>query len=214
MSLWGRLFAAGYDTLMASTERAGLAARRAELLSEARGRVLELGGGTGVNLAHYPVDLARLVVTEPEAPMARRLRERAAATRPDAEIVAAGAERLPFPDDSFDTVVCTLVLCTVGDPGAALAEVRRVLADSGRLLFIEHVRSEDAALARWQDRLHPLWLRFGHGCNCNRPTLETIERAGLRADSVQRSRLPKSPPIVRPLIVGTASPEPGAVGAA
>jgi ubiquinone/menaquinone biosynthesis C-methylase UbiE len=209
MSVYGRLFARWYDRVIAETEAAGLAARRSALLAQARGRVLELGAGTGLNLAHYPKDLAQLVLTEPEEPMLRRLRERAAAAGLDATVVAAPAERLPFEDASFDTVVTTLALCTVSDLGAALREVRRVLVPGGRLLFLEHVRSEEPGLARRQDLLRPLWKRAGHGCECNRMTLAAIAAAPLEVQDVEHGRMPKAPKIVRPLIAGVAVRPPG-----
>jgi ubiquinone/menaquinone biosynthesis C-methylase UbiE len=203
MSLYGRLFARWYDRALAETEAAGLAARRAALLAQARGRVLELGAGTGLNLAHYPAGV-QLVLTEPEEPMLRRLRERAAAAGHDAEVVATPAERLPFPDASFDTVVTTLTLCTVTDLGAALREVHRTLVPGGRLLFLEHVRSDDPRLARRQDLLRPLWKRVGHGCECNRATLAAIAATPLEVQDVAHGRMPKAPPIVRPMIEGVA----------
>src|SRR5947208_368977 len=143
MSLWGRIFAAGYDTLQASTERDFMGAIRAELLSETRGRVLEIGAGTGVNLQHYPRSIDELVCTEPEEPMARRLRRKAEGSGLNVRVVEAPAESLPLDDDSFDTAVATLVLCTVSDPARALREIDRVLRPGGRLIFIEHVRAQE-----------------------------------------------------------------------
>jgi ubiquinone/menaquinone biosynthesis C-methylase UbiE len=134
VSLWGRIFAAGYDKFMAETEEAGLARHREQLLADVRGRVLEIGGGTGANLPHYPRGIAEIVITEPEAPMARRLPAHALPAR----VVSAPAEKLPFEDASFDVAVSTLVLCTVGVPALALAEIHRVLKPDGQLLFIEH----------------------------------------------------------------------------
>jgi len=198
-----------YDRAFAEAEAAGLAARRAVLLSRARGRVLELGAGTGLNLAHYPAGLAQLVLTEPEDPMRRRLRERAAELGLAADVVAAPAERLPFADASFDTVVATLTLCTVPDVGAALREVRRVLAPGGRLLFLEHVRSGDPRIARRQDILRPLWKRVGHGCECNRATLAAIAAAPLGVQEVEHGLIAKAPQIIRPLIAGIAVKPPG-----
>ena len=204
MSLYGRIFAAGYDRLMAGTEKAGLSERRQSLLADARGRVLEIGGGTGANLAFYGADVEEIVVTEPEEPMARRLEHKLGTAHRPVRIVRASAEQLPFEDASFDTVVSTLVLCTVPHPDRALYEIRRVLKPDGRLLFIEHVRSDDARLARWQDRLRGPWSWCGHGCQCNRPTLRTIESTGFSVSQLNQDQLPKAPPIVRPLIVGAA----------
>jgi ubiquinone/menaquinone biosynthesis C-methylase UbiE len=205
VSFYGRLFAAVYDRMMAGTEEAGLADMRREVLSHARGEVIEIGAGTGVNLEHYGRGPARLVLTEPEEPMARRLRRHAAASDVEAEVVQAPAEALPFADDSFDTAVTTLALCTVGHQGRALGELRRVLRPGGRLLFIEHVRSDEPKVARWQDRLHRPWRAFGHGCNCNRDTGGAIRRAGFEIEELVPGNVPKAPPIVRPLIRGRAS---------
>jgi ubiquinone/menaquinone biosynthesis C-methylase UbiE len=102
--------------------------------------------------------------------------------------------------------VSTLVLCTVAGPDRALGEIQRVLKPGGQLLFLEHVRADDARLARWQDRLHGVQFRFNRGCNCNRHTLEHIEKAGFRVVDIERDRMRNAPPIVRPLIVGSATP--------
>ena len=189
-----------YDISLALAERRGMAARRGELLASARGRVLELGAGTGLNLRHYP-DGVDLVVSEPDPAMRARLKKRAEGR---ATVVDAGAERLPFPDDSFDTVVSTLVLCTVADPDAALAEVRRVLAPGGRLLLIEHVRADAPRLARRQDRFAGLWHTVAMGCRCNQPTVELLERAGLTLE-LAPSRWRSMPSLVAPLVVGSAA---------
>ena len=205
MSLYGRVFAAIYDRMMAGTERAGLAERRQRLLAQARGRVLEIGAGTGANLEHYPAGVAELVLTEPEEPMARRLEQHVSRLGRPAQVVHASAESLPFEDSSFDTVVSTLVLCSVRDPERTLDEVARVLRPGGRLLFLEHVRSDDPRLARWQDRLHGPWFAFGHGCNCNRPTPALIEASTLELETIERGSMPRAPAIVRPLAVGQAT---------
>jgi ubiquinone/menaquinone biosynthesis C-methylase UbiE len=215
MSLRGRLFAALYDRMAVASERAGLAARRRGLLAQAEGRVLEVGAGTGLNLEHYPRELEELVLTEPEEPMARRLEAKLESGEglsgseplsppPPTRVVRASAEALPFEDASFDTVVCTLALCTIADPTAALAEFRRVLRPGGRLLFLEHVRSDDPKLGRWQDSLNRPWRWVGYGCNCNRRTLSLIESM-FELDEVERGELPKSLPLVRPLVVGRAT---------
>src|SRR3954451_8011901 len=168
------LFAAVYDPFLALGERRGMSDRRRELLAGAAGRVLEIGAGTGANVSAYPGALDALVLTEPDPGMARRLERTVARHRPDAQVVRVGAAALPFPDGAFDVVVSTLVLCTVADPTAAVTEVRRVLRPGGRLLYLEHVRAEDARLALRQDRLAPPWRAFAAGCRCNRNTLDVL----------------------------------------
>jgi ubiquinone/menaquinone biosynthesis C-methylase UbiE len=205
MSLSGRLFAACYDRAMSATEQAGLRERRRRLLAEAGGRVLEIGAGTGANVALYPDAVNELVLTEPEAAMARRLERTTQQLRRPLQVVRAPAERLPFADHSFDYAVSTLVLCTVADPAATLAELRRVLRPGGRLLFLEHVRSERPELARWQDLARPVWVRLAAGCTCNRDTLSAIAGAGFVPGDVEHGSLPKAPPFVRPLVAGSAS---------
>jgi ubiquinone/menaquinone biosynthesis C-methylase UbiE len=202
---WGRAFAALYDRSLKATEEAGLREMRRELLAGAGGRVLELGAGTGVNLDLYPDSVEDLVLVEPDPHMAKRLRAKLAESARTATVIEAPAERLPFEDDSFDTAVATLVLCTIPDPDAALAEAARVLGPGGRLLFVEHVRAEDPGLARWQDRLEKPWRFLGDGCHCNRDTLATIAASRFQLGAVERGRLPKAPPIVSPLVVGSAS---------
>jgi SAM-dependent methyltransferase len=202
-SPWARIGARIYDPFLALAERRGMAAQRRALLAGARGRVLELGAGTGLNLAHYPAGLAELVLTEPDPAMRGRLERRVARSRPDATIVAASAEALAFADGAFDTVVSTLVLCTVEDPVAAVQEARRVLAPGGRLLFAEHVRADGPRLARWQDRLAGPWSAFALGCRCNRPT-EALLASELRVERLERTRWRGMPALVRPLIVGEA----------
>jgi ubiquinone/menaquinone biosynthesis C-methylase UbiE len=183
-----------------------MANRRRRLVAQARGETLELGAGTGLNLPHYPEGLDRLVLAEPEPHMAKRLQRRLDDLGRDAELVSAPAEALPFDDDSFDTVVATLVLCTVSDPRRSLEEIRRVLRPDGSFLFLEHVRSDDARLARWQDRLHGVWQAVGDGCNCNRRTLDLVREAGFDAHDVERATWRRMPPLVRPLVSGRASP--------
>jgi ubiquinone/menaquinone biosynthesis C-methylase UbiE len=204
MSLGGWLFAAMYDRMLAGVEKAGLRDRRALLLQSANGKVLEIGAGTGANLPLYGPDVEALTVTEPEAPMARRLARHLREQSRNADLIEAGAERLPLPDGQFDTVVSTLVLCTVADPPRALHEIWRVLKPGGQLLFIEHVRSDEPKLAKWQDRLNGINRIIAHGCNCNRATLDAIEQAGFAIRSLEKGQLAKAPPFVRPLIVGAA----------
>jgi ubiquinone/menaquinone biosynthesis C-methylase UbiE len=203
-----RFFAALYDRMLAGTEKAGLSEMRDALLAEASGRTLELGAGTGLNLGHYTAAVTELVVTEPDPFMAQRLRDRLAADPPapgSVEVVEAPAESVPFADDSFDTAVGTLVLCSVDDPAAAAREIARVLKPEGRFLYLEHVRDpNEGGLARWQDRLERPWGWVGAGCHPNRDTAATLAAAGFNVEP-QRGELPKAPPLVRPLIRGEAS---------
>jgi len=203
MTTWQRLSAVLYDPFFWLAERAGLAARRRALVQRARGRVLEIGAGTGLNLRHYAND-AELVLSEPDAAMADRLRRRVAGRRHPATVVLAPAEALPFADGEFDAVVSTLVLCTVPDQAAALREIRRVLRPGGQLLFMEHIRSESPRWARWQDRLNPPWRAFAEGCNCNRATLDVIDAGPLALREVQRGVIPAMVPLIRPLATGSA----------
>lgn len=205
-----RVFAAIYDRILAGTEKGGLREMRAELLNDAKGRTLELGAGTGLNLAHYTEGVSELVLTEPDRFMAARLRKRIAAQPPapaTVEVIETGAEELPFDEASFDTVVATLVFCTVEDPHRAVGEARRVLRPDGRLLYLEHVRSPDnERLARWQDRLERPWGWLGAGCHPNRSTGETLFAAGWEMERLEWGRMPKAPPWVRPMIRGSARP--------
>jgi ubiquinone/menaquinone biosynthesis C-methylase UbiE len=204
MSLRSSLFAAMYDRMSRSSEEAGVGEMRQRLLGDVSGDVLELGAGTGMNLSHYDASLASLVLTEPEPAMLRRLQPKVLEQAPLAQVVQASAEDLPFEDGSFDAVVSTLVLCGVDDQARALGEVRRVLRPGGRLLFIEHVRSDDPKVARLQHRIN--WFNnFLVGCDCNRQTLTAIEQQGFTVSQVERAELPKAPKFVKPAIVGVAA---------
>lgn len=205
MSLRNRFFAATYDSMSKGTEAAGLQAHREALLARASGRVVEIGAGTGRNLAFYGDGVESLTVTEPDPHMARRLERRIEEHPRPVELVQAPAEKLPFEDGRFDVAVSTLVLCGVKNQARALGELRRVLKPGGQLLFIEHVRSDEPGLARWQDRLNGLNRVVAH-CDCNRSTVDAIRAAGFTVAEVERSELQKVPPFVRPLVVGTAIP--------
>jgi len=204
MGLRSRFFAFTYDRFSKGSENAGLAEMRRNLITGASGDVLEIGGGTGANLGYYGAGVASLTITEPEPPMLKRLERKAREQNSRATVLRAPAEDLPFEDASFDTVVSTLVLCGVDDQPRAVRELRRVLRPGGRLIFIEHVRSDDPRVAKMQNRMNPL-NRFMVCCDCNRPTLETIRSAGFGVTALEQTELPKAPPFVRPLIVGTAT---------
>lgn len=197
------LRAALYDRMMKAVEDACLASWRADLLAPLSGAVLEIGAGTGANLAHYPDTIARLVLAEPDPVMRHRLSARAVAQ--GREVIGADAESLPFADGAFDFVVSTLVLCSVQDPAAALAEMRRVLKPGGRLVFIEHVAATDnPGRLRWQKLLEPIWRPLMGNCHLTRRTAEAIRAAGFALDEVKRESVRKTIPIARPSVRGTA----------
>jgi SAM-dependent methyltransferase len=201
--LGDRFGAALYDPFLRRGERLGLAGRRAELLRRARGQVVEIGAGTGLNVRHYP-PTAQVVLTEPVPAMYRRLEKRVrdrAGMRP----VRAAADALPMADASVDTVVSTLVLCTVPDVDRVLAELVRVLRPGGQLLFCEHVRAEDPKLARRQKRLAGPWAAFAQGCRCDRDTVAFVKQR-FAVEDMTTARWRGMPSVVRPLIIGTATP--------
>jgi ubiquinone/menaquinone biosynthesis C-methylase UbiE len=201
---WLPMLALLYDPFLWLGEIAGMRRRRSAVLGGARGRVVEIGAGTGLNIAHYPDEIAELVLTEPEPAMRRRLARRLQRYARVARIIDAPAERLPLADESVDTVVSTLALCTVTDPERALREIARVLRPDGQLLFIEHVRASSRFLAACQDSLFQPWFRFAGGCCCNRPTVELMRAGGfaVAADDVVWRGMPA---IVHPLVVGRAT---------
>ena len=203
-SVWDRAGAWIYDPFLWLGERRGMARRRRELLAGAAGRVLEIGAGTGLNLPHYTDSVEALVLAEPVEPMARALERRVQCLGRPAEVHRASAEVLPYADDSFDTVVSTLVLCTVRDQALALSEIARVLRPGGRLLFIEHLRSETERWARWQDRLARSWAAFAFGCHCNRRTHELLASSPLAIEQSESASWHGMPPLVRPLLIGSA----------
>jgi len=162
-----------YDVLASLMELRGLGRWRDWLARGAKGRTLEVGAGTGRNLPRYPKDV-RLIATEPDLAMVKSARRRA----PHVPLVVASAEALPFRDGAFDTVVSSLVFCSVPDPARGLAEVKRVLRPGGALRMMEHVRAETPLRGRWQDFIQPAWTRLAGGCHNNRDTVAAVERAG------------------------------------
>ncbi|HXH56037.1 class I SAM-dependent methyltransferase [Iamia sp.] len=207
MALCDALFARFYDPLLAPMEEAGLQIWRAELLAELAGTVVEIGAGTGANLAHYPAAVERLILTEPEPGMLAQLRPRLDQVRSEIEVTAqrASASSLPLGDDEADAVVTTLVLCSVPDPGAVLTEVRRVLRPGGRLVFLEHVAAEGRPdRLRWQRRLDHVWPHIAGGCRLTRDTRVAIEDAGFTVEALARESARKAPPFIRPMIRGHA----------
>lgn len=180
---------------------------RAPTLAGARGEVLEVGFGTGLNLPHYPEGVARLVTVDPMVALEKRVAARVAAAPFPVERHALRADGdLPFDAGRFDAVTVTWTLCTIPEPGRALAEMRRVLKKEGRLLFVEHGRSDAEGLARWQDRINPVWKRIAGGCHLNRRPDRLLEEAGFRVEGLERWRHPDAPKIAAELYRGRAVP--------
>ena len=177
---------------------------RQRALAPASGRILEIGFGTGVNLQHYPPGVTRIEAIDPDVDLDRFSGPRIAASSIDVDFHHLDAERLPFAGQSFDTVVCTLTLCSIPRVEEALAEVRRVLRRGGQFLFLEHGLSPEPAVARWQHRLTPLQKRLGGGCHLNRDTARLVATAGLRADRLDRYYLERTPRVAGYLTEGRA----------
>lgn len=179
---------------------------RERLVAQARGRVLEIGVGTGANLQYYTAAATEVVGLEPSAAMLvdadSRARALAGPTR--FTFVQGGAEALPFPDESFDTVVACLVFCTIPDFEDAAREAHRVLRPGGELLFFEHVAHPAAGVRRWQERLNPLWRRLACGCNLNRDTANVFRRAGFAFTEFEAFEHPAVPAVAGAIIRGRA----------
>jgi SAM-dependent methyltransferase len=200
------LFVAVYERSLEKSEAAGLAERRERLLAGARGRVLEIGAGTGVNLGHYPASgVSGLVALEPDGAMRRRLLPRLASSGISFEVEQAGIDDARFEDGSFDTIVSTLVLCTVPDLDSAAHQIRRWLAPDGQLLFLEHVHSAGLR-GRAQQVVNPLWRLLVGGCHLNRDTLAALRRAGLFVTDCERFPLPAGGPLLTSCVQGIARP--------
>jgi ubiquinone/menaquinone biosynthesis C-methylase UbiE len=179
--------------------------QRRAALAAARGDVLEIGFGTGLNLPHYPDAVSRLVGLDSERMLAGRVESRIARARMPVEQVQLDAScRLPFDDYSFDAVVTTFTMCSIGDVTAALSGMRRVLKAEGRFIFLEHGRSRDSRTARMQDLLNPLQKIIGCGCNLNRCIDQIIEGSGFKIDELDRFDMPHTPRVLGAMYRGVA----------
>jgi ubiquinone/menaquinone biosynthesis C-methylase UbiE len=204
--LWDFVFATLYDRIMRRGEEHTMRKRRGELVAKARGRTLEIGAGTGANIPYYPDAAEEVILAEPFEPMRRRLERKLRQSGKSASTMDASAEAIPLDDESVDTVVSTLVLCTVDFPDRALAEIARVLHPGGQFLFIEHVRSHTPRVARWQDRLETPWRHFAAGCRCNRDTIASIAAAGFATEH-EDAQWKGVPPVVASIVIGRAVKE-------
>ena len=205
MNVLDSLFARFYDRLNAPFERRGMAERRTQLLGDLSGEVLEVGAGTGRNLDRYPETVASLTVTEPSAPMLDKLRQRVAEVRPETTVIAAPAEGLPFGDASFDAVVTTLVLCSVGDLDASVAELRRVVRPDGRLVVIEHV-GQAGGPSLPQRVWEPAQKVICRNCHLTRDIRSALEAGGFDTGQVVDAKIPGGHPALFPGIMGIAVP--------
>lgn len=163
---------------------------RRRVIGAAEGSVLEIGIGSGLNLPLYGSSVRSVIGLEPSAELLRMARPRATSAAVPVELLEASAEALPLERASVDTVVTTWTLCTIPDARASLAEVRRVLKPGGRLLFVEHGRAPEPGVARWQDRLDPLWRRVAGGCHLNRRIDALIAGSGFTVEAMENTRLP------------------------
>ncbi len=177
---------------------------RAEVLQSVAGEVLEIGIGTGLNLSHYGSNVSRVRAVDPTPMLPTRIAKRRAGVHFPVEITHQSAERLPYEDRTFDCVVSTWTLCTIPDALRALREVRRALKPDGRFLFLEHGRSDDQKIARWQDRLNPVQNIIGCGCNLNRRIDDLIAQAGLNITQLDRFAMQRVPRLGGEMYRGTA----------
>lgn len=178
---------------------------RQRTLAHASGRILEIGFGTGMNLQFYPPGVTRIEAIDPDVDLDRFSQPRIRSSRIDVDFHHLNAEKLPFTANSFDTVVCTLTLCSIPDVAHALEEVRRVLRPGGRFLFLEHGLAPEPSVARWQHRLNPVQNRLGGGCNLNRDTERLVAHSGLRLDQVGHYYLRGVPRFAGYMTEGAAS---------
>lgn len=195
-----------YDRMMSGVETACLAQWRQDLLKQASGAVLEIGAGTGVNIPFYTVQVDTLVLSEPDAHMRHQLLQKLSPTDSDHISVSADtAETIAASDSTYDTVVMTLVGCSVGSLDIAMAEIHRVLKPNGKFLFLEHVGAgEGSGRRRWQNRVTPVWRKVAGNCHLNRDTEQAIQRAGFSFESIERESMRKAVSLVRPTIRGVA----------
>jgi len=179
--------------------------QREKVVPQARGHVLEIGMGAGHNLPYYRIEqVERVVGIDPCSTSWALAQPRAASLGVPLEFIEGSAESMPLPDEEFDTVLMTYSLCTIPDAQSALQEIRRVLKPGGRLVFCEHGEAPDASVARWQQRINPVWRKLLGGCNLNRPITRWISDAGFSIGAMDQMYLPGTPRIAGFNVWGTA----------
>ncbi|MDX2481648.1 MAG: class I SAM-dependent methyltransferase [Desulfuromusa sp.] len=199
------LMAKSYDYAMRSTEKKCLYGWRKELLSQASGDLLEIGAGTGVNLQHYPESVTQIVLSEPDAQMRKKLQRKTVETQKDRfHITDWGADSIEMPDASFDTIVSTLVLCSVPSLETSLKEIYRLLRPDGTFLFLEHVISNHPSTLTWQHRIEPFWSLCAGNCRLTRDTAAAIHATGLKIEQLTEAPMTGTPAFVRRTIRGAA----------
>lgn len=202
---WGRfVFAGAYDRFLRASEEAGLSKSREEIVSQAKGRTLEIATGTALNLPYYGNEVTELILTDQYPAMIRQIKSKVAGSGRQAKVLEADAENLPFEDRSFDTVVASMILCSTDSPSRILAEIHRVLKDGGQYLFLEHVRNPNEKIAERQDRVQPAWFLFGNGCHCNRDSVTTIASSPLVVKELKHGSIPKAWSIIEAMVTGRA----------
>jgi ubiquinone/menaquinone biosynthesis C-methylase UbiE len=176
---------------------------RERVAGAAEGRVLDLGIGSGLNLPFYSRQVGEVFGLDPSTRLLARARSKTQGMQTPVHLLEGSAERIPLPDHSMDTIVMTWTGCSIPEIGAALNEIRRVLSPAGRLLFVEHGRAPEQSVARWQDRLDPIWRRFSGGCHLNRKIDDLLSSAGFRIDRLETGYIP-GPRIMTFLYEGVA----------
>lgn len=181
------LLAKIYDTVLAPTERLGVRDQRRRLMDGLTGRIVEIAAGTGLNVPLYPETAGEIHALEPDQHMLDKLIAKAPDSTVPLFLYRGDALHLPFADETFDAAIIAFALCTIPDPTRALDETHRVVRSGGTLRFLEHVRSQNARTARWQDRISPIWGKVAGGCRLNQPTVEILEETHWGLDDVWRS---------------------------
>lgn len=199
------LMAKSYDLIMQGTERRCLGVWRKEILAPAKGQLLEIGAGTGINLPYIPHQVSQLYLCEPDDQMRKKLARKVAGTnRQNIKITDWKAEAIDLPDESLDTIISTLVLCSVSCLSTSLKEAYRLLRPGGILIFIEHIISDNPSTRAWQQRMEPLWGLCAGDCHLTRDTASAIEKNGFQIEQLTEAKMIGAPSFVNRTVRGLA----------